>query len=60
MREDALRSIAAFIKENDDFTVVAHTAPDGDTLGASLALYCVLVPIGKRAAEVCEQPLPHT
>ena len=39
MREDALRSIAAFIKENDDFTVVAHTAPDGDTLGASLALY---------------------
>lgn len=60
MREDALRSIAAFIKENDDFTVVAHTAPDGDTLGASLALYGVLVRIGKRAAVVCEQPVPHT
>lgn len=60
MREDALRSIAAFIKENDDFTVVAHTTPDGDTLGASLALYGVLVRIGKRAAVVCEQPVPHT
>ena len=46
MREDVLRSIAAFIKENDGFTVIAHTSPDGDTLGASLALYGTLKRMG--------------
>ncbi len=59
MQEDVLRSIAAFIKENDGFTVIAHTSPDGDTLGASLALYGTLKRMGKRAEIVCEQPVPH-
>lgn len=59
MREDVLRGIAAFIKENDGFTVIAHTSPDGDALGASLALYGALRRMGKRAQIVCEQPVPH-
>ena len=59
MQEDALRSVAAFIKENDGFTVIAHTSPDGDALGASLALCGALKRMGKRAEVVCEQPVPR-
>ena len=59
MGEDALRSIAAFINQKDDFTIIAHTSPDGDALGASLGLYRALIRMGKRAQLVCDQTVPH-
>ncbi len=59
MVQEALRGIAAFIEQNDGFTIIAHTSPDGDTLGSCLALYHGLLRLGKRAQVVCGQPVPR-
>jgi len=50
---------ADFIKTHDDFLLIAHVSPDGDTLGSCLALYCALLSLGKRAQVVCDQPVPY-
>ena len=49
---------AAYLRDGDDFLLVAHVSPDGDTLGSSLALYLALTAMGKRAKLVCEEPVP--
>jgi len=51
--------LAAWIKARDDIAVVAHVSPDGDTLGSGLALTRALTKLGKRAALVCADPVPH-
>ena len=55
MLNDAVR----FIRAHDDFLLISHVSPDGDTLGSGLALYAALVQLGKRAQLVCEEPVPH-
>lgn len=47
-----------FILQNDDFVLISHISPDGDTLGSSLALYEALLTLGKRAQPVCCAPVP--
>lgn len=51
---------AEFIKNHDDFILIAHVSPDGDTLGSCLALYCAMLSLGKKVQMVCEEPVPHT
>ena len=53
------KAIAALISENNAFTIISHTSPDGDTLGSSLALYIALKAMGKTAEVVCDYPVPH-
>lgn len=53
-----LNAAADFIRAHDDFVLIAHVSPDGDTLGSSLALYAGLRKLGKRATVVCEDPVP--
>ncbi len=48
----------SFLRDGDDFLLVAHVSPDGDTLGSSLALYQALTGLGKRAQVVCEETVP--
>lgn len=55
MLSDAVR----FLLEQDDFTIIAHVSPDGDTLGSCLALYLALTRAGKQARLVCEDPVPQ-
>lgn len=56
---DELSAAVNFIMENDDITVVAHVAPDGDCLGSALALTHALCRMGKRARAVCADPVPR-
>ncbi|MEL7607927.1 MAG: bifunctional oligoribonuclease/PAP phosphatase NrnA [Bacillota bacterium] len=56
--EATLNHLAEYIRARDGFCVVAHTSPDGDTLGSSLALFLTLKKLGKRAVVVCDQPIP--
>ncbi len=58
MLEAQMKALADWIKIEDGFTLVAHTSPDGDALGSSLALYGVLEAMGKRAQVVCECEVP--
>lgn len=53
-----LQAAAAFIRRHDDFTLISHVSPDGDTLGSSLALYAGLVALGKHAQVTCQDPVP--
>ncbi len=56
---DSLLTIAQLIKANDEFAIVAHVSPDGDTLGCVLALAHALKRMGKRIEAVCASPVPH-
>ncbi|HNW99494.1 MAG TPA: bifunctional oligoribonuclease/PAP phosphatase NrnA [Bacteroidales bacterium] len=38
-----VNNVAKALKENRKITIVSHVNPDGDAVGASLALYCLLV-----------------
>lgn len=58
MRIDAKKA-ADFLRENDDFLILMHASPDGDTLGSGSALCYVLQRLGKRAKAVCPDEIPH-
>jgi phosphoesterase RecJ-like protein len=54
-----LSDAVAFLTKYDSFLLMAHVAPDGDTLGSCLALQKLLQQRGKQAWVVCDDPLPH-
>ena len=54
MLTDAVR----FIRAHDDFVLISHVSPDGDTLGSALALYQGLLFLGKKAQIVCADAVP--
>lgn len=58
MRIDA-KAAAAFLRENDDYMILMHASPDGDTLGCGSALCIALQRLGKRAKAVCPEEIPH-
>ncbi len=54
-----IAELATWIEARDDIAVVAHVSPDGDTLGSGLALARALTRLGKRAALVSQDKVPH-
>ena len=48
-KELSLRQTAAFLKKHDNYIILTHASPDGDTLGSAYALYYALNEIGKTA-----------
>ena len=58
MRID-VQQAADFLKQNDDFLILMHASPDGDTLGCGHALCGALQRMGKRARAVCPDEIPH-
>lgn len=53
-----VKQAAEFLKENDDYLIMTHASPDGDTLGCGYALCGALQRIGKRAVVVCPEEIP--
>lgn len=53
-----LEEAAQFLLSHDDFVIISHANPDGDTFGCSYGLCCALQKLGKRARIVCADPLP--
>ena len=49
---------AEFLRQNDDYLIMMHASPDGDTLGCGYALCGILQRMGKRARAVCPDPIP--
>ncbi len=58
MKIDAYEA-AEFLKAHDDYLILMHASPDGDTLGSGFALCGILQRMGKRARAVCPDPIPH-
>ncbi len=53
-----LISAVEFLKSNDNFLILTHAHPDGDTLGCGLALHEALNAIGKNAIVRCCDEVP--
>lgn len=54
-----LQKIDALIKNNKRFLIIPHKSPDGDTIGAALAMYQVLLNMGKLPDIICRDPYPE-
>ena len=53
-----LAEICAFLKENDNYLILCHASPDGDTLGSGYALKMGLSKMGKNARVLCGDEIP--
>ena len=58
-RRLTLRQTAKFLKKHDNYIILTHASPDGDTLGSAYALYYALNEIGKVACVVCPDVIPQ-
>lgn len=45
-----IQEVAAYLRAHDDYLILTHRRPDGDTLGCAAALCLLLRQLGKRAA----------
>jgi bifunctional oligoribonuclease and PAP phosphatase NrnA len=57
--ENNLKQAAAFFQGADDFYILSHQYPDGDTLGSAAALCRALRKMGKRAQMYCNDAVPE-
>lgn len=54
-----LKITADLLIASDNFLIIAHAFPDGDTIGSSYALCLSLITIGKHAKVVCSDNIPN-
>ncbi|MBR2877270.1 MAG: DHH family phosphoesterase [Clostridia bacterium] len=52
-----LKQCVEILKENDNFLVLSHEHPDGDTLGSAFALMSALKKLGKKRAFMCSDEM---
>ena len=50
---------ASFLREHDNYLILCHQNPDGDTLGCGYGLCKALRSIGKKANVLCHNELPE-
>ena len=58
-RELSLGATAKYLKKHDNYIILTHASPDGDTLGSAYALYYALNEIGKSACVLCPDIIPQ-
>ncbi len=58
-RSATTHEVVAELRRRSAFVMVSHVKPDGDTLGAGLALGLALRAIGKRVAYFQQDPVPR-
>lgn len=58
-KELNLKELCEHLKTHDDYIILTHISPDGDTLGSAYALALGLLSIGKKAFVVCNDEIPH-
>ena len=44
-----MKQLAEFIKNGDNFAIISHVSPDGDTMGSAAALLYALKKLNKKA-----------
>ena len=55
-----MQNIVDFMRENDNFIVTSHVAPDGDNIGSSIAMTQFLVNNGKKAHHFLDDKIPSS
>lgn len=53
-----LKEAAEFLKEHDNYNILTHQSPDGDTMGAGFGLCHALREMGKNANVLCSDEFP--
>lgn len=51
--------ISEIINGNDNFLIITHIYPDGDSLGSQVALYQLISKLKKNVVAVCNSELPY-
>ncbi|HVA38884.1 MAG TPA: bifunctional oligoribonuclease/PAP phosphatase NrnA [Candidatus Dormibacteraeota bacterium] len=59
VRQATLDEVVEALRGHESFLMVSHVKPDGDTLGAGLALGLALKALGKQVAYFNEDPVPR-
>lgn len=54
-----LMQTAEFLKNNDNFVILTHQNPDGDTLGSGFGLAMLLNSMGKTSTVICSDEIPE-
>ncbi|MBO5852864.1 MAG: bifunctional oligoribonuclease/PAP phosphatase NrnA [Clostridia bacterium] len=54
-----LADLCQYLKEHDNYLVLTHASPDGDTLGSAYALKLGLKKLGKKVQVICPDEIPH-
>lgn len=57
--QKTLNKVVDFLKQSDDFLLIAHDRPDGDTIGSALALYLYLKKLKKTVGLICPKEVPE-
>jgi len=58
MNKITLKNAAVFFREQDNFVILMHVYPDGDTVGSAAALCAALRNMGKNAYIKCSHEIP--
>ncbi len=56
---DLIHEFGQIVESVDKVLIISHNKPDGDTLGANLALRQALIRKGKRVTSACSDPIPE-
>ncbi len=51
-------AVCEFLREHDNYTILLHSTPDGDTIGSGYALAYTLKKMGKKVQVLCSDPIP--
>ncbi len=54
-----LASLCEYLKSHDNYVILTHVNPDGDTLGSAYGLKFGLKKLGKKVQVVCCDEIPH-
>lgn len=54
-----LKDAADFLKQRDNFVILTHQNPDGDTLGSGFGLAMLLEQMGKKSTVICSDEIPE-
>ncbi len=54
-----LMDAADFLKNNDNYVILTHQNPDGDTLGSGFGLAMLLNKMGKKSTVICPDEFPE-
>lgn len=53
-----VEAVCEYLREHDDYLILTHALPDGDTLGSAYALCAGLLKLGKKAKVTCADKIP--
>ena len=55
----SLKTVCDFLLDNDNYLILTHRNPDGDTLGSAYALALALKKLSKKVTILCDDKIPE-